>query len=58
MTTEPTEKEPANMVSVVKQIRTASPNTVISGSIGGSGGIQPLSLSDEPTQSAAPAEPQ
>ena len=58
MITEQLEKEPADMAAVVKRIRTASPNTVISGSIGGSGGIEPLALREEATAGATTDDPQ
>lgn len=58
MTTEQLEKEPANMDAVVKRIRTASPNTVISGSIGGAIDSQPIAATGDTSASKAAGEPQ
>ncbi len=48
------EKEPATMQAVVKQIRSATPNTIIGGSISGGGGGQPIG---DGVQSAAKEAP-
>jgi hypothetical protein len=48
------EKEPATIQSVVKQIRSATPNTVISGSIGDGGGGVPIDDSAQSAQKEAP----